>query len=123
VYFIDTTRKACPSGVGLPQPGAALPTSPIAYDPSLLQTDGVTPYNMCILQGFPTALKSTTSFPFGIWFANKDTLYVADEGNGDDTYSATTGTYTGRPRRPRPACRSGSSTAPAGTLPTRSRPG
>ena len=37
---------------------------------------------MCILSGFPTALKSTTSFPFGIWFANATTLYVADEGNG-----------------------------------------
>ena len=33
VYFIDTTGKACPSGSGLPQPGATLPTSPIAYDP------------------------------------------------------------------------------------------
>jgi hypothetical protein len=50
---------------------------------------------MCVLKGFPTALKSTTSFPFGMWFANQDTLYVADEGNGDDTYSATAGTYTG----------------------------
>jgi hypothetical protein len=37
---------------------------------------------MCILSGFPTALKSTTSFPFGIWFADDHTLYVADEGNG-----------------------------------------
>ena len=49
---------------------------------------------MCILQGFPTALKSATSFPFGLWFANPDTLYVADEGNGDNTYSPATGTYT-----------------------------
>jgi hypothetical protein len=95
VYFIDTTGQACPDGVGLPEPGAALPTSPIAYNPSLLQADGVTPYNMCILKGFPTALKSTTSFPFGMWFANRHTLYVADEGNGDDTYSTSTGTYTG----------------------------
>jgi hypothetical protein len=94
VYFIDTTGQACPNGVGLPQPGAPLPTSPIAYDPALLQTEGVTPYNMCILQGFPTALKSTTSFPFGIWFANAHTLYVADEGNGDNTFSTDTGTYT-----------------------------
>jgi hypothetical protein len=93
VYFIDTTGKACPSGVGLPQPGAALPASGIKYNPAVLQTEGVTPYNMCILQGFPTALKSTTSFPFGIWFANPNTLYVADEGNGDNTYSTTTGTY------------------------------
>jgi hypothetical protein len=96
VYFIDTTGTACPNGTGLPQPGAKLPASPIAYNASLLQTDGVTPYNMCVLQGFPTTLaKSTTSFPFGMWFANKDTLYVADEGNGDNTYSATSGTYTG----------------------------
>ena len=33
-------------------------------------------------------------FPFGIWFANADTLYVADEGNGSNTYSTATGTYT-----------------------------
>jgi hypothetical protein len=95
VYFVDTTGKACPSGVGLPEPGAALPASPIAYDPSVLQSKGVYPYNMCILKGFPTALKSATSFPFGLWFANSRTLYVADEGNGDNTYSAATGTYTG----------------------------
>ena len=94
VYFIDTTGTACPNGTGLPAPGAALPTSPIAYDPSVLQTEGVTPFNMCILQGFPTALKSTTAFPFGIWFANANTLYVADEGNGDNAFSAQTGTYS-----------------------------
>ena len=94
VYFIDTTGTACPNGTGLPAPGAALPTSPIAYDPAVLQTEGVTPYNMCILQGFPTALKSTTAFPFGIWFANANTLYVADEGNGDNTFSTQTGTYS-----------------------------
>jgi hypothetical protein len=94
VYFVDTTGKACPNGVGLPEPGAALPTSPIAYDPALLQSKGVFPYNMCVLKGFPTALKSTTSFPFGLWFANSHTLYVADEGDGSNTYSATSGTYT-----------------------------
>jgi hypothetical protein len=92
VYFVDTTGTACPSGVGLPQPGAQLPTSPIDYDPSMLQAKGVFPYNMCILSGFPTALKSTTSFPFGLWFANLTTLYVADEGNGTNTFS--NGTYT-----------------------------
>ncbi len=37
-------------------------------------------------------------FPFGIWFANPTTLFVADEGNGDNTYSADTGTYTERRR-------------------------
>jgi hypothetical protein len=54
----------------------------------------VVPYNMCVLKGFPTALKSKTSFPFGIWFANAKTLYVADEGDGTSTFSTTTGTYT-----------------------------
>ena len=93
VYFVDTTGKACPSGTGLPLPGAKLPTSPLAYNPATLQTSGL-PSNMCILKGFPTALKSATSFPFGLWFANPDTLYVADEGNGDNTYSSATGTYT-----------------------------
>lgn len=43
------------------------------------------------LPGFPTFLANTTTppaafpfgfFPFGIWFANADTLYVADEGDG-----------------------------------------
>ena len=34
------------------------------------------------------------SFPFGIWFANANTLYVADEGDGTNTYSTATGTYT-----------------------------
>src|SRR5208282_419519 len=37
-----------------------------------------------ILPGFPTTNASTTTdFPFGIWFANANTLYVADEGNGN----------------------------------------
>jgi len=97
VYFIDTTGKACPgTGVGVPQPGATLPTSPIAYNPTLLQTSGVVPYNMCILAGFPTTLakNATTGFPFGLWFANPTTLYVADEGDGTSTYSAATNTYT-----------------------------
>ncbi len=95
VYFIDTTGHACPTGSGLPVPGAPLPTSPIAYNPSLLQSDGVFPYNMCVLQGFSTTLAKadTSSFPFGLWFASPTTLYVADEGNGDNTYSTTTGTY------------------------------
>jgi hypothetical protein len=38
-----------------------------------------------ILPGFPTTLASSStgvSFPFGIWFANASTLYVADEGDG-----------------------------------------
>jgi hypothetical protein len=86
VYFLDTTGSACPNGTGVPAPGATLPTSPLAYDPTTLLANGL-PNNMCILRGFPTALKSKTSFPFGLWFANPTTLYVADEGNAKTTYA------------------------------------
>jgi hypothetical protein len=49
---------------------------------------------MCVLKGFPTALKTKTAFPFGIWFASPTVVYVADEGTGDNTYSSASGTYT-----------------------------
>jgi hypothetical protein len=94
VYFLDTTHKACPTGVGLPAANAKLPTWPLAYNPEDIQAEGLKPYDMCILKGFPTALKSKSAFPFGIWFANANTLYVADEGNGENTYSTTTSEYT-----------------------------
>ncbi len=84
VYFVDTTGKACPNGVGLPASGAALPSSPLPYDASTLATTGL-PTNMCVLAGFPsTPNKSATTaaYPFGIWFADANTLYVADEGDG-----------------------------------------
>jgi hypothetical protein len=86
VYFVDTTGTACPDGgVGLPTPGAALPLSGLNYntDPTVIQAQGLVPYNMCVLNGFPTILaKSAKLFPFGVWFANSTTAYVTDEGNG-----------------------------------------
>jgi hypothetical protein len=103
VYFIDTSGfnanqqpRACPNGIGVPSATATLPTAPISYNASLLQTEGVVPYNMCILNGFPKGLakKDTNMFPFGVWFANANTLYVADEGNGTSTYNPSTNTYT-----------------------------
>src|SRR5581483_2956862 len=84
VYFVDTTGKQCPNGIGVPAPGATLPTTGLSYNPATLQTSGL-PNNMCILQGFPsTPNKSATTVaaPFGIWFANATTIYVADEGDG-----------------------------------------
>jgi hypothetical protein len=71
-----------------------LPTTPIFYNSANLASEGVFPYNMCVLKGFTTVLanKTTDSFPFGVWFANATTLYVADEGNGTNTFSA--GMYT-----------------------------
>jgi hypothetical protein len=92
VYFLDTTGTACPDGVGLPVAGAKLPTAGIE---STLTSAGLAS-NMCILKGFPTALaKNATDasdYPFGLWFANPTTLYVADEGSGDTTYAD--GSYT-----------------------------
>ncbi len=105
VYFVDTTGKACPgTGVGLPQPGAQLPTTPPSFTVQNLGTaskpnNALEPTNMCVLKGFPTNLvpgtntyPSTQKFPFGVWFANDHTLYVADEGSGDNPYA--NGEYT-----------------------------
>jgi hypothetical protein len=102
VYFIDNSGfnssgqpLACPSGTGVPATSVTLPTTPITYDLTKVPTLGVTPYNMCVLNGFPTNLaKTATMFPFGVWFADAKTLYVADEGNGTATYSAASNTYT-----------------------------
>lgn len=103
VYFIDTSGSvngkpaACPTGSGVPNPAATLPTTGIAFNAANLQTQGVAPYNMCVLSGFPTSLAKATTpvpmFPFGVFFANATTLYVADEGNGDTTFDGTT--FTG----------------------------
>jgi hypothetical protein len=105
VYFVDTTGTVCTdnTGVGLPVPGAALPTSAPAWsnlgNSSSIQANGLQPDNMCILQGFPTLVAKSTSgvsYPFGIWFASPTVLYVADEGNGStgttvaDFYTAAT---------------------------------
>ena len=92
VYFVDTTGKACPGGTGLPAPGATLPTQPLTYNPSTLATNGL-PSNLCILSGFPTALAKSANplaAPFGLWFADANTLYVADEG---DQYTGGTDLY------------------------------
>ena len=82
VYFVDTTGTACPSGVGVPSASATLP-GPLAYNPATLATAGL-PSNMCILNGFNTLLAkhASSGFPFGIWFDDANTLYVADEGDG-----------------------------------------
>ena len=92
VFFVDTTGTACPTGVGLPGKNAKLPTTPLTYNPATVATTGL-PSNMCVLAGFPTGLASGTvvSYPFGMWFANDHTLYVADEGDG---YASASDLYT-----------------------------
>ncbi|MGN6872647.1 MAG: hypothetical protein ACTHMY_30015 [Solirubrobacteraceae bacterium] len=104
VYFVDTTGTACPNGVGLPASGAQLPTAPPNFTvknfgSATKPNNGLVPENMCILKGFPTNLvpgtnsyPSNQKFPFGMWFANPTTLYVADEGSGDNPFA--NGQYT-----------------------------
>ena len=93
VYFVDTTGKACPNGVGLPSSSATLPTTPLT-PPSDPSTAGL-PNNMCILSGFPAipnkSQATVTAFPFGIWFADANTVYITDEGDG---YTGGTDLYT-----------------------------
>jgi len=95
IYFIDTTGTACPNGIGTPVAGAPLP-GPDAFDP----TTGEPAHTMCVLSGFPTALAKKVATPevggsqnstafAGMWFANDSTLYVADEGNGEDSFNGT----------------------------------
>jgi len=56
-----------------------------------LATAEATP--ITVLTGFPTTLAknadATTIYPFGIWFANANTLYVGDEGDGVAADAAT----------------------------------
>lgn len=60
-------------------PGGGLPTAATASQATF-----------SILTGLPTTLASSTtqtvSHPFGIWFANSTTLYVADEGAGKGAF-------------------------------------
>ncbi len=85
VYFIDTVGGACPNGSGLPKSGAQLPSTTLPYTSATLATTGLSS-NMCILAGFPATTAATKGYtplyPFGMFFADADTLYVADEGDG-----------------------------------------
>ncbi len=72
---INTVYQVGPGGV-LPTPATAA-SAPIT-----------------ILPGLPTTLAKNAgaTFPFGIWFANGNTLYVADEGDGTAADAATSTT-------------------------------
>jgi hypothetical protein len=115
VYFVDPNGSSTNSGgVGLPSSSATVPSvatwTPPTYStntPALGLTKknpGLIPTNTYILKGFPTALATKasdeTDYPFGLWFANRTTLYVADEGPGDVTYDPTTNTFTGAASSP-----------------------
>ena len=68
---------------------------------TLPTTATVSTTNISILPGFSTTLASATStpsnplyHPFGIWFANANTLYVGDEGDGV-AYTSSSKTHFG----------------------------
>jgi len=72
-----------------------LPTQAVSDNPG----QGGNPTNMSILPGFPTQLAksqpgATGYYPFGLWFADANTLYVADEGDGTAA-DATVSTHAG----------------------------
>jgi hypothetical protein len=109
VYFADPNGTAITSGgVGLPSNSETLPSESTWTAPTYTTSDsalglstknpGLAPTNAYVLKGFPTApAKDATDasyYPFGLWFANPTTLYVADEGAGDNTYDAATNTYS-----------------------------
>ena len=109
VYFVDSNGTATASGgVGLPSASATLPSASTWMAPTYSTSNtglgltaknpGLTPTNTYILKGFPTELArgatDANDYPFGLWFANPTTLYVADEGAGDNTYDAATNTYS-----------------------------
>jgi hypothetical protein len=110
VYFADSSGSTCTNtnGIGLPSPSATLPSAsgwtPPTYStnyPPLgltAKNPGLEPANTCILNGFPTAIakgaNDASDYPFGLWFANPTTLYVADEGSGDNAYDPTTNSFT-----------------------------
>ena len=65
---------------------------------SLPTTANASSEPITVLNGFPTSLARSAGinniYPFGIWFANASTMYVADEGDG--TYAdAARSTYAG----------------------------
>ncbi len=108
IYFADSSGTCNDAnGVGLPSTSPTLPSATTWTPPTYSTNDaslgltaknpGLEPTNTCILRGFPTAIaKNATDasdYPFGLWFANPTTLYVADEGAGDNTYDPTTNTY------------------------------
>jgi hypothetical protein len=76
---VNTVYQVGTAGT-LPTPANA-PGTP----PSLLNEP------ITILPGFPnTAASTNTSFPFGLFFANANTLYVCDEGDGANPIDANT---------------------------------
>ena len=92
VYFVDTTGKACPSGTGVPAANAALPTTRLLTIRHAANQRTAEQYvRLWRVSLDPNKTATTLSFPFGLWFANATTLYVADEGDG---YTGGTDLYT-----------------------------
>ena len=119
---------ACPKGTGVPSPSATLPTTADRVQRGDCADRGRDALQHVHPERLPDragqGATDASMFPFGVWFANATTLYVADEGNGDNTFDAAPTPSRRPPRRPRRACRSGCSTRrpTPGRSPTRCRP-
>ena len=135
VYFVDTTGKACPgTGVGLPMPGAQLPTSPPDltvenFGTASKPNNGLVPTNMCILKGFPTDLatrprrRRTSRSACGSRTTTRCTSPMRAPATTRMTAQRTPTSTPPRRRSRTPGSRSGCSTDDhaRGTSPTRSR--
>ena len=99
VYFVDTTGAPCPTGAGLPsgRPPCRARAGPPRRTTTATRTLALTttqprpdPDQHVRPQRVPgiagQGATGSSDYPFGIWFANPTTLYVADEGAGDNTY-------------------------------------
>ena len=112
VYFVDTTGNACPNGVGLPAPGAPLPTSPLDFDANAATRPPGQPANMCVLKGFNTRWpRATTALPVRHLVRQPGHAVRGRRGRRRHTFDATTADTDGPARRR--DCRSGCSTAPS----------
>ena len=110
VYFVDTSGLGLchrPSA-GVPQAGAQLPTTSAFTDndfPRTLTDQRAFAEQHVHPEGLPddagANATDASDFPFGLWFANPDTVYVADEGSGDKpTPTSATKRNVYRRRRP-----------------------
>ena len=79
----------------------ALPSAPLAYDLPEIQAGGALPEQHVHPEGLPDRDREVEDgrlLPVRDLVREPDTIYLADEGSGDNTYSATTATYTNASR-------------------------
>ena len=113
VYFLDTTGKACPNGVGLPAAGRRAADHAAGVRPVHAAVDRPAQQHVHP-EGLPDRARQgatdVSDYPFGLWFANADHAVRRRRGRRRQRRTRDRHLHRGRRVRPRPACRSGSST-------------